>query len=593
MSKLQKAVRDSTGTPRLRSGFRLKITMEESKVCQNCKQSFVIEAQDFDFYKKIDVPPPTWCSQCRLERRLSFYNLTNLFKRPCDLCKKDSVSMYPPEAPYVVYCADCWWSDKWSPFDYGKDYDFSKPFLEQLKELSRQVPLINLSIAPDTRATSPYNNHVSALKNCYLLFQAGYCEDSLYGFYLQFSKGTLDSSLIYSSERMYDSSNCYRNNNCIGLRGQVAESMDSAFLSYSTNCQNCFASRNLRNKKYVAFNEQYSKEEYQKIVSQYDLGSWKTYQEVQKMAEEHWKKFPPNPDVSDRIVDSTGSHIYDSKNCKECYEVVGASDSKFLLLMGSGPTTDSYDISSWGRNMDRSYECMNCGEGASGIKFTFDSGLQSENIEYSMGVLSSSNVFGSMCVNKGQYCILNKKYDEQSFQELKAKIIKHMDEMPYVDSQGQTYQYGEFLPSELSAFPYNLTLANPFLPLRKEETLKKGYTWRDPQPQEYAHTMKAVDLPDHIKDAPDDITKEVIACEKCGRGFRVLDSELAQRRSMNVPLARTCPFCRIEEKMRGWVKSLTLHDRTCAKCGVAFRTNFDENDAPYILCKSCYIKEVI
>ncbi len=36
----------------------------ETKICQNCKQNFVIEPEDFDFYRKIDVPPPTWCPEC-------------------------------------------------------------------------------------------------------------------------------------------------------------------------------------------------------------------------------------------------------------------------------------------------------------------------------------------------------------------------------------------------------------------------------------------------------------------------------------------------------------------------------------------------
>src|SRR3989344_9605711 len=173
----------------------------ETKTCANCQNSFVIESEDFDFYKKLSVPPPTWCPRCRLERRLSFYNLTNLFKRPCDLCKKDSVSMYPSEAPYVVYCPECWSSDRWSHLDYARDFDPSRPFLEQVHELWKVTPHRGLSIDPAVRTGSPYTNQALA-KNSYLIFQANHCEDCFYGFYLMFDKSTLDSSLIYSSERM-------------------------------------------------------------------------------------------------------------------------------------------------------------------------------------------------------------------------------------------------------------------------------------------------------------------------------------------------------------------------------------------------------
>ena len=34
----------------------------ERKTCKNCKKDFVIEAEDFAFYERIQVPPPT-CAQ--------------------------------------------------------------------------------------------------------------------------------------------------------------------------------------------------------------------------------------------------------------------------------------------------------------------------------------------------------------------------------------------------------------------------------------------------------------------------------------------------------------------------------------------------
>lgn len=33
--------------------------------CQNCKTKFTIEPVDFEFYKKIGVPEPTFCLECR------------------------------------------------------------------------------------------------------------------------------------------------------------------------------------------------------------------------------------------------------------------------------------------------------------------------------------------------------------------------------------------------------------------------------------------------------------------------------------------------------------------------------------------------
>src|SRR3989344_5135663 len=108
---------------------------EETRQCQNCHAAFIVDASDFDFYKKVEVPPPTFCPGCRFQRRLLFWNAVNLYKRPCDLCKKLSISVYPPDAPYVVYCPDCWWSDEWDPGTFGREYDFSRPFFDQLNDL--------------------------------------------------------------------------------------------------------------------------------------------------------------------------------------------------------------------------------------------------------------------------------------------------------------------------------------------------------------------------------------------------------------------------------------------------------------------------
>ena len=41
-----------------------KFMQSETKTCQNCKQDFIIESEDFNFYEKIKVPAPTLCPEC-------------------------------------------------------------------------------------------------------------------------------------------------------------------------------------------------------------------------------------------------------------------------------------------------------------------------------------------------------------------------------------------------------------------------------------------------------------------------------------------------------------------------------------------------
>jgi len=97
----------------------------QTKICQNCKKDFVIESEDFVFYEKMKVPPPTWCPECRLIRRLAYREERSFFKDKCERCKQDVVSLFAPGHSFPVYCSECWWKDDWSGTEYGEEYDFN------------------------------------------------------------------------------------------------------------------------------------------------------------------------------------------------------------------------------------------------------------------------------------------------------------------------------------------------------------------------------------------------------------------------------------------------------------------------------------
>jgi hypothetical protein len=107
--------------------------------CQNCSADFIIESDDFSFYEKIKVPPPTWCPECRFMRRLSFLNWFSLYRRTCDSCNEQMVSTIHPESALRVFCSKCWWADNWDGTEYAMEYDPNRNFFEQLLELKKQI----------------------------------------------------------------------------------------------------------------------------------------------------------------------------------------------------------------------------------------------------------------------------------------------------------------------------------------------------------------------------------------------------------------------------------------------------------------------
>src|SRR3989339_1358505 len=116
----------------------------KTKICQNCKKDFTIETEDFKFYEKIKVPLPTFCSDCRNKRRMSWRNERTLYKRVCDATQKNIITMFSPNEKLIVYDRDFWWKENFDPIKYGQKIDSTKPLFSQFKDLFSKVPLPSL-----------------------------------------------------------------------------------------------------------------------------------------------------------------------------------------------------------------------------------------------------------------------------------------------------------------------------------------------------------------------------------------------------------------------------------------------------------------
>jgi hypothetical protein len=164
----------------------------------------------------------------------------------------------------------------------------------------------------------------------------------------------------------------------------------------------------------------------------------------------------------------------------------------------------------------------------------------------------------------------------------------------YVDSQGRIYLYGEFRPIEHSTFAYNETIAQEYFPLTKEQALKQGYSWREAETSVYKATISSSALPDNIKEAKDEIVKEIIECANCKRAYRVVSAEVTYLNKMKIALPDRCPECRYRERfaLRNPIK---LWHRQCMKegCKNEFETPYAPERKEKIYCESCYQQEVV
>lgn len=563
----------------------------ETKSCRNCKNDFVIEPDDFSFYEKMKISLPTWCPDCRMVRRLVWRNERNLFRRKDAHTKEDSFSGFPAEANLKTYENNYWHGDEWDSIEYGLDYDFSKPFLRQFYELMSSVPLPAKSSA-GFMINSDYCNEAGRLRNAYLCFDSDFVENSAYLVKATNMKDSFDSHEVIDDELCYECVMVYKSYKT-SYSLDCESCVDVWFSKGLRGCTNCFGCVNLKGKSYYFFNEPLSKQEYEKRLSELNLRSYKSIIKLRTKVLDFWQKFPVKYYHGIRNLNCTGDRISDSKNVLNSVSIQDGENMRYIQISVL-KAANSYDCVQLFMGVENAYECVTCGEGAYNLKYCFNCWGESRDLEYCGYCIGSADCFGCVGLSKKQYCILNKQYTKEQYFELRDKIIKHMDDMPYVDSLGREYKYGQFFPSEFSPLAYNESLAQDYVPLDSKEVKEKGFIWREPNAREFQTTIKGIDLPDLIDDVKDDITKEIIACEDCNRAYRIVPIELQFYKRIGLPLPHKCHNCRFLDRFK-FINKLKLYHRSCMKdgCKNEFETSYAPDSLDIVYCEKCYQQEVI
>ncbi|MFA6586206.1 MAG: hypothetical protein WCS86_03555 [Candidatus Paceibacterota bacterium] len=566
----------------------------ETRICQNCKKDFVIEPNDFGFYEKIKVPPPTFCPECRLQRRLIFRNERNYYKRICDLCNTSIIAVYPPDFKTPVYCGKCWWSDKWDPTEYGKNYDPSKSFLEQFKELFYTVPMLAMQNDDGIASLNcQYTYDLAFSKNCYLVMCDWETENAAYSFHVDQSKDIFDSYYSNNCNFGYElitSSDCYQ---CSYLTLSIA--CNNCVLGFDLRaCSDCILCVGLRNKKYCIWNQEYSKEEYENKKKELELEKREKLIGYQKELIEFSLKFPKRYAHIFKSIYTTGDNLWNCKAARDCFYFKELENSRYMLVGDRGK--DSYDCNNTGRT-SLCYESITPDNSYHNIAAIFC--WKCTQAEYSNNCHSSQYVFGCSGVKHGEYMILNKKYSKEEYKKLREKIKSEMI---------TKNQWGEFFPREMSPHAYNESPAQDWIPLNEEQAILKGFRWAQKEKREYDISLTSDKIPQTITEVEDSILNEIIGCadagncsHKCTIAFKIIPMELAFYRRMNIPLPNLCHNCRYYHRIKQR-NPFKLWHRTCmcdkenheheGKCQVEFETSYAPDRPEIVYCEKCYQKEV-
>ena len=527
----------------------------ETKQCQSCEGSFTIDPDDFAFYAQMQVPPPTWCPECRMDRRLGWWAYRVLYKRKCDWTGDTVVTTTHPSMKQKVYRQDIWWSDKWDPKSYGRDYDFSRPFFDQWKELLDDVPMPALFTEYTTMINSEYCNSSATLKNCYLCFKADNSEDCAYLNTITNMKDSFDCSFANFGELCYSSVNLTKCSK-IFFSQDCEESHDIWYSRDLVGCANCIGCINLRNKNYHAFNKPISKEEFETLLRDPD---------IKKKSEAFMLTQPRRQFHGYKNQDVSGDYLYNCKNVKNSYMVRNSENVRYGQLLKNGPAANCMDYTAFATKAEWVYDSAWVGINVSNIKFSFWC-YKDHDLEYCFGCHGAGNLFGCIGIRGGEYCILNKQYSPDEYKKLVEKIKTHMI---------NTGEYGQFFPSELCPWPVNETNLIEWQDLTKEEVEKKGFRWIDSDKKDWG--------PAH-----DDIMK----CEQCERNYQYIQKEIDFHKRFNLELPKQCPLCRDRARIRQ-LNPMQIYNRQCAKCSKDIETSYAPDRSEIVYCVECYQQEVV
>lgn len=558
------------------------------KQCTQCAQTFTVSKEEITFYLDSDIPEPTQCPDCRCQQRMAWRNERTLYPRKCDLCGKDAISIFSPDAPFPVYCYTCWWSDSWDPHNVARDVDFSRPFFDQYAELLNAAP--KLGLLGMGNENSLYTNACYKNKDCYLLFASGENQNVMYGKDVWRSRDSLDVLGVRNSEKTYQAVDCQKLYNC-RYCVQSDNCNDSLFLFDCRGCANCFGCINLRNKQFHIYNEQFSEGEYSEKVAKI-LANERDALADNFFAKSLWEHVPSIRKYA-RIMNSencTGDVITNSHNCKDSYYIDNLDTCRHVAF-GYDGAKDVYDAENFDTRGEKIYDCISI---AGSRLYHCVNTWFSDFCTYGYLCMNCTNTFGCASLKGARFCILNKSYSEQEYTALRVKLVEHMKE---------TGEYAAFFPRTLAPFAYNETVAQEYFPLSKDEALRRGWRWQDNLHSTMGKETKDVTtLPRDIREVDDSIIRDTLACQSCQRNYKITKQELRVYRDRELPIPKQCPDCRhlarkaLRNPRHLWHRQCMCdragHDHT-GRCSIQFETTYAPERTESVYCEQCYRAEIV
>ena len=83
---------------------------KEIFICLECKKNYRIITNELSFYRRMNIPLPRNCPECRHTKRLKNRGPNKLWHRKCmkEGCNNEFETSYSPDRPEIIYCEKCY-----------------------------------------------------------------------------------------------------------------------------------------------------------------------------------------------------------------------------------------------------------------------------------------------------------------------------------------------------------------------------------------------------------------------------------------------------------------------------------------------------
>ncbi len=549
------------------------------RTCALTGEKWMMTEEEIGWYKKFNVPPSTVAPINRIKITTLFGTGFGWWWNKHAVSGKPLLSyVHPANGIKVLPDPEFFETDNTSK---AVEYQSSASFFDQIRALQLEVPFTawrSMTVPVNSIALLSQGDENSYFvtacksKNSFYAYSVDDMENSAEVFE---SKFIVNSYNVLNSQRIHNGKFVRQSYDCINC----------SFIFDCRNCENVFGGSNLRNRKYVWFNEQLTKEEWEKRRAEIDLGSRTILEEQIAKFQEligHKAIWPEN--FNEQTEGCIGEYLNKCRDCKYLLAGHGSANNYYGAVFIDNSENNAFVGGAIG-SFDNFY--CHAPLKSRGCKYVHST-YESQNMEYCMQCYNCENCFGCVGLIRKKFCIFNKQYGETEYwrrvDELKCTML----------DRGE---YGEFFPAKFSPSYWAVSVGLLYQ-IEEAEATKLGALMLDPESAGALGELPAGAVMRSSEELPDNIMETDIDAwggqpmmdPTIKRRYALLKPEIILYKELGIAIRAMHPMTRLRS-MVFEANSGNFTESHCAACNkpLVVATNKTYPDRT-IFCREDYLK---